>query len=71
MIYNIVVVAMAMGVYAIGHWGGRHVAELVPSTFTVAARERKLRQYRRGSVICRGVAVVLLVYAVGRIWHGA
>ena len=71
MIYNVVVAAMAVGVYVIGHWGGRHVTELVPSTFTIAARERKLRQYRRGSVICRLVAVVLLVYAVGRIWHGA
>jgi hypothetical protein len=69
--YNVVVAAMAIGVFAIGHWGSRHVTELVPSTFTVAARERKLRQYRRGSVVCRFIAVVLLVYAVGRIWHGA
>lgn len=69
MIYNLVVGVMAVGVFVVGHWGRRHVAELVPSTFTVAARDRKIRQYRRGSVVCQVVAVVLLVYVVGRIWH--
>jgi hypothetical protein len=72
--YNIAVAVLALGLLAIGHWGRRHVDELVPSTFSLATRQSKRRQYQRGATTCQIVAVLMLLYAGARTWaslHGA
>lgn len=70
MTYDLVVLALATGLFALAFWGRRHVEELVPATLTPSGRRRQLRRYRRGAAVCQVVAILMVVYAVGRLWRG-
>jgi hypothetical protein len=70
MTYDVVVVTVATGLFALAFWGRRHVEELVPTRLTPSGRRRELRKYRRGAIVCQAVAILMVIYAVGRLWRG-
>jgi hypothetical protein len=60
---------LATGLIALGRWGRRNAADLVPTSFSPAGRAKKERSLRRGALsltVLGGLFIVLgLVSGVG------
>ncbi|MBW0113738.1 hypothetical protein [Pseudonocardia abyssalis] len=57
-------VAMAVPLLVLGHWGRSNAEALVPAHFVGLERERRARMLRRGGTTCAVVAAAFLAGAV-------
>ncbi|WP_250291057.1 hypothetical protein [Frankia sp. CiP1_Cm_nod1] len=60
----LVQLAFAAAFFAIGRWGQRNAAALVPASLSPEGRAKKERSLRRGARSCTIIAIVFVVLAV-------
>lgn len=60
----ILVAFLAVCLSGVGIWGRRNASELVPNGVDAETQEHRIRQLRRGGLLCQVFAVVFVVGAV-------
>ena len=63
----IVDLLLGVAMFAVGRWGMKNMADLVPPELDSEAQEKKTRVMRRGAVIVQIVGVVFVVVGATRI----
>jgi hypothetical protein len=64
MVVAIFTAAIGLMMFALGRWGTRQAAELVPPSMSEAEREKRVRVYRRGAVVLQAVGLLFLAAIV-------
>jgi hypothetical protein len=54
---------LGLALLALGHWGRRRTAALVPADLPAADRVRRVATLRRGALACQAVGVLFLALA--------
>jgi ABC-type Fe3+ transport system permease subunit len=64
-IASFVLLVLAVSLFAIGRWGRRNAAGLVPSTLPPEVRQKRERSLLRGALTCQVLALFFVVLALG------